>query len=195
MATAATSIGAAACLVLFAAGLGATAYARWTRPIADGDAALANGQTARALAAYGEAEAQFDRLPALRQVAAADYHHAVANQLWLLYRLERYDDLIAKSERAPEDAAPHFWAGLAFFAKAKREVTPGAQLGWLTRSEEELRRAVEAAPDDWDTKYDFELVSRLAAERRKQPTLPPRQLLQLLRPQPEVGNKPARRVG
>ena len=57
------------------------------------------------------------------------------------------------------------------------------------------RRAVEAAPDDWDTKFDFEMVTRLAAELRKQPKTPPNQLMQLLRPQPKPGAKPVRRVG
>ena len=65
----------------------------------------------------------------------------------------------------------------------------------LTRAEEELRRAVEAAPDDWDTKYDFEMVTTLAAELRKQPKTPPNQLMQLLRPQPRPGAKPVKRVG
>ena len=58
-----------------------------------------------------------------------------------------------------------------------------------------FRRAAEATPDDWDTKYDFELVTKLAAELRKQPKTPPNQLMQLLRPQPKPGAKPVKRVG
>jgi tetratricopeptide (TPR) repeat protein len=195
MATAAATIGAAASVVLFAAGLTATAYGRWTRPLIDGDEAAAAGRLPQALIAYGEAEARFDRLPALRQLSAPDYSYSVRRQLWVLYQLARYDDLIAKAERSPEEALPHFWSGLAFYTKARREVTPGQQLGWLTRAEDEFRRAVEADPADWDTKYDFELVTRLAGELRKAPKTPPRELLQLLRPQPEAGTRPPRRVG
>jgi hypothetical protein len=191
MATAATTIGATASVVLFAAGLAATAYGRWTQPIAQGDAASAAGAWDRAL----DAEARFDNLPALRQLAAADYQYSVRRQLWVLYHLDRVDDLIAKAERAPDEALPHYWSGLAFYAKARREVAPGQQLGWLTRAEDEFRSAVEADPADWDTKYDFELVTRLARELRKAPKTPPRELLQLLRPQPEAGSKPPRRVG
>ncbi len=182
-------------VALFAAGLAGTAYARFTRPVADADRALAAGQLPSALTAYAEAESRFDDLPALRQLAASDYQRAVENQLWVLYRLERFDDLIAKAERSPEEARPHFWSGLAFYAKARREVTPGQQLGWLTRAEDELRRALEADPDDWDTKYDFELVTRLASELRKTPAAPPKELLQLLRPHPQAGSKPPPRVG
>lgn len=195
MATASTAIGATASVVLFAAGLVAAAYGRWTRPVADADQALAAGQLTPALNAYADAEARFDSMPAVRQLVAADYRRVVQNQLWVLYHLERFDDLIAKAERSPEDAHPHFWSGLAFYAKARHEVAPGQQLGWLTRAEDEFRRAVEADPADWDTKYDFELVTRLASELRKSPASPPRELLQLLRPQPEAGSKPPRRVG
>jgi hypothetical protein len=64
----------------------------------------------------------------------------------------------------------------------------------LSRAEDEFRKAIEAAPDDWDTKYDFELTTRLAAELRKQPNTPPKQLMQLLRP-PTAGQKAPRKVG
>ena len=103
--------------------------------------------------------------------------------------------MIEKAQQSPDAAAPHFWAGLAFFAKSRGDGKPEEQLGWLTRAEEELRRAVEAAPDDWDTKYDFELVTRLASALRKQPKVPPNQLMQLLRPQPRATGKPGERVG
>lgn len=153
MPTAIKSLGAAILIVLLLAGVTAVGYARWTRSIADADRSLAEGEWDQALGAYAEAEARFDRVPAVRQLLGPDYTRVVGNQLWLLYRLERYDDLIEKAERSPERAAPHFWSGLAFFAKARAEEKPEAQLGWLTRSEEELRRAVEAEPADWDTKY------------------------------------------
>jgi len=189
------AIASSAMVLVLLAGAAALAYARWADPVAEADRALADGQLEHALAAYARAEARFDRVGAAKRLFAADYDRVVANQLWLLYRLGRYDDAIDKADRAADGAAPHFWSGCAFFAKARAEEKPEARLGWMSRSEEELRRAVEAAPADWDTKYDFELVTRLAAELRKQPKTPPNQLMQLLRPQPKTGAKPARRVG
>jgi tetratricopeptide (TPR) repeat protein len=189
------SIASGAMVVALLAGGAALAYARWSDPIADADRALADGQLERALSAYLRAETRFDRVGAAKQLFASEYERVVGNQLWLLYRLERYDDAIEKADRAPEGAMPHFWSGCAFFAKARAEEKPEARLGWMSRAGEEMRRAVEAAPDDWDTKYDFELVTRLAAELRKQPKTPPDQLMQLLRPQPKLGSRPTRRVG
>ena len=189
------SSGAAVMVLALVAGVAALAYARWMRPLADGDAALANGHYEEALARYADAEARFDRFAAARQFFADDYSHVMANQLWLLYRLRRLDETVDLAGRAPESALPHFWAGAAFFEKARTEDKPEPRLAWLTRAEEELRRAVEADPGDWDTKYDFEVVTRLAGELRRRPETPPNQLMQLLRPQPKPGAKPVKRVG
>lgn len=189
------AFGAAVLSVTLLAGVVAAAYAQWTRPVADGDAALADGRLEQALARYADAEARFDRYPAAKALFASDYGHVLANQLWVLHTLHRYDETIDKAQGAPEIARPHFWSGCALFEKARAEDKPEPRLGWLSRAEEEFRRAVEAAPADWATKYDFELVSKLAAALRKQPTTPPNQLMQLLRPQPKPGAKPVKRVG
>jgi len=189
------SAAAAAMVLVLLAGCSAIAYSAWMRPAADGDAALADGRYEQALASYAGAEARFDRFAAAKELFAGDYNHLMANRLWILHRLARYDETIDTAQRAPESALPHFWSGAAFFEKARAEEKPDARLGWLSRAEEEFRRAVEAVPDDWDTKYDFELVTKLAAELRKQPKTPPNQLMQLLRPQPKPGAKPVKRVG
>src|SRR3954463_5311799 len=180
--------------LLLAAGLGLFAYARWTAHITTADEALAGGQLDRALVEYKLAEARFDAVPAVRQLANDEYSRVLGNHLLTLYRMKRYDEVIDLAQKAPAAAAPSFWSGSAFFQKAIVEEQPDARLGWLGRAEEEFRKAVEAAPDDWDTKYDFELTTRPAAELRKQPKTPPKQMMQLLRP-PQPGAKTPRRVG
>src|SRR6476661_9004936 len=188
------TLGSTLAVLLLAAGLTLIGYARWTAHVAGGDAALADGQLEQALAEYRLAEARFDALPAVRQFAAGEYARVVSNHLLALYRLQRYDEVIDLAQKAPAGAAPSFWAGSAFFQKAIVEEQPDARLGWLGRAEEEFRKAIESAPGDWDTKYDFELTTRLAAELRKQPKTPPKQLMQLLRP-PTPAGKPVKRVG
>lgn len=188
------ALGTLLVVLMLLAGAALVSYAQWTRVIADGDAALAGDQLEQALAAYEQAETRFERTPAARQLFAREYNRLAANRLWALYRLGRYDDTIAAAERAPLEAGPHFWAGSAFFQKARVEEKAETRLGWLARSEDEFRKAVEMAPDDWDTKYNYELIARLAAALRKNPKAPPAQMMQLLRP-PTSGARAPRRVG
>jgi tetratricopeptide (TPR) repeat protein len=187
--------GSAVMLILLVAGAAAVGYARSTKAIDAGDAALARGAREEALARYVEAERLFDRVPLAKRLVAVDYHHIIANELGILYRLERLDATIEKAAEAPAEAMPHFWAGCALFQKARAESQPDARVGLMTRAEEELRRAVEASPADWVVKYDFELTTRLAAQLRKRPQTPPSQMMQLLRPQPDAGAAPPKRVG
>lgn len=181
-------------VLLLVSGLTLLGYARWTDAVKAADLSLAGGDLEGAIAGYERAETRFDALPAVKQIVPADYHRVVANHLWALYRLKRYDEVIELAQKAPVEAAPNFWSACAFFQKASVEQKPDARLGWLSRAEEEFRKALEAAPDDWDTKYNFELTARLSAALRKQPNTPPKQLMQLLRP-PAPGSKTPRRTG
>src|SRR5439155_43579 len=93
---------------------------------------------------------RFDRIPALGQLFAADYARVAAAQLWLAYHEQHLDDVIDRAQHAPDAAAPHFWAGLAWLAKGRAETKSDAQLGLLTRAAEERRRAsprCRGAPD------------------------------------------------
>jgi tetratricopeptide (TPR) repeat protein len=176
--------------------LGGTAitYARLARPLLDADEALAADEPERALAAYAEAETRLRRVPFVQQILARDYARATYNQMALLYRAGAYDAVLAKAESSPEGASPRFWIGCALFAQAMAEESPEARLVGLSRAEEEFKRALDAAPDDWDTKYNYEVTARLAAELRRQPKTEPDTLLQLLRPEPQK-SAPTRRTG
>lgn len=188
------ALGTAVVVLMLLAGVALLGYARWTRGIDEADAALSAGRLEEAIAAYDKVDARFERTPAAKQLFGREYARVSANRLWALYEMKRYDDAIAAAERAPAEAGPFFWSGCAFFIKARLEEKPEARIGWLARAEEQFRKAVDAAPDDWDTKFNFELTTRLLAELRKQPKTPPSQLMQLLRP-PTTGSKVQRRVG
>ena len=187
-------LGSTVVVILLAAGLALLGYARWSGAIGAADRDLASGDLQAAIANYQIAEGRFAALPAVKQMVPREHARVVSNHLWALYRLRRFDEVIELAQSAPPESGPHFWSACAFFEKASVEEKPEARLGWLSRAEEEFRKAVEAAPDDWDTKYNFELTSRLSAELRKQPNTPPKQLMQLLRP-PTPGSKAPRRTG
>lgn len=183
-------------VLIFLAGIAAIAYSWWSRPIAAGDAALADNQYGHALGDYAAAEARFDRIPVTRQLFATEYNRVIANQIWLLYRLGRYDETIEKAERASEAAMPHFLAACALFHEVDGEKKPDARQQWVNRAQEEMRRALDVSPQDWDTKFDFELMTRLQKTLVTKPQSLTIQQMHLLRPQPfNPDGKPTKRVG
>ncbi len=170
------------------------AYARWAQPIARADRALAAGELERALEQYAAAEARFDNMPQAKQAFGGEYARVLDNELWALYQLGRYDTVVERAA-GMRPGVSSFWAGCALFQKAREEEEGQARLGLLGRAEEEFRKALQAQPQDWDTKFNYELTARLADELRKQPKAQPSRMMQLLRPQPKAGAPPARRVG
>ena len=176
-------------------GLALVGTSAWLSPLAAGDRAIREGRLEQALEAFAAAEARFDRLPATRQLLPAAYATSQTNQLWVLYRLERYDALIEKAATHLPGGPVHFWAGCALFNKATEEDEAEARIGWLERAAEEFEKALEMNPGDWDTKFNYELTVRLVAELRKKPDTPPSELIQLLRPKPKEGEQTPRRTG
>lgn len=183
-----------AVLALIAGG-GLMALGRWHQPFIDASAAVADGRLDAALPGFVESESRFDRLSVTKQLVPDGYDASIANQLAIMYQQGKLDELVEKAASAPSTGATHFWAGCALFSKGKDEEKPEARLAWLGRAEQEFKSALQLEPDDWNIKYDYELTQRLLAELRKQPKTPPKQLMQLLRPQPKAGGQPARRVG
>lgn len=179
------------------------AYGRWSEPLAEAAGATEAGDRAAAVDAYKVSAERFRTIPATQQLLSADHALVSHNQLALLYQLNRYDELLEAAADAPPDAAPHFWAGCALFQKSTQEEKPESQLEWLTRAEDEFKLALEAAPDDWDTKYNYELSARLAAALRPpskkggtQQKSVPSTLLQLLRRAPQQQqDRPVKKVG
>lgn len=178
-------------VIALTAGVMLVLYGRWMRPLVEAASAAATGDRERAVAVYEASVSQFREWPLARRLAPADAALGAHNELALLYQLERYDDVIAKAPTAPPEAAPHFWAACALFKKGAHEETAEKQLEWLTRAEEEFKLALADAPEDWDTKFNYELSARLAAALRPpdksgtQRKSVPSSLMRLLRPRSE----------
>ena len=182
---------------IVALGLGAVLiwFSTWRQPLLDGEAAATAGDWKRALERYSMAEARFNDWPFSQRVFPSMYRAALANQLAAHYRLGALDAVIEKAETVPATAASHFWAGSALFDKSRAEENAEARLSWLGRATDEFKAVLELEPENWDAIYNYELTKRLFEELRKKPKTPPKQLLELLRPQPKEGNKPVKRIG
>lgn len=170
-------------------------FSAWRQPLLDAEAAATTGDWPRALERYAAAEARFNDWPLSQRVFPAVYRATLANQLAAHYRLGALDAVLEKAETVPATAASHFWTGSALFDKSRAEQNADARLAWLGRATDEFKAVLEIEPENWDAIYNYELTKRLFEELRKKPKTPPKQLLELLRPQPKEGNKPVKRIG
>jgi len=170
-------------------------FSSWRQPVLDADAAATAGDWPRALERYAAAEAQFNDWPLSQRMFPSVYRATLANLLAAHYRLGAVDSAIEKAETVPATAASHFWAGSALFDKSRADENAESRLSLLGRASDEFKAVLELEPENWDAIYNYELTKRLFEELRKKPKTPPKQLLELLRPQPKEGNKPVKRIG
>lgn len=171
--------------------------AAWMSPLAEAEAAVRTGRYSDGLEAFRTAESRLSRIPALQQIAPGMLGAVQANQVRLLYQMQRYDEAIEKATDAASVHGTHFWAGCALFARASAEEQAQTRLEWFERAETEFRTALQASPADWDTKYNYELTRTLLNRLREQPETPRRLLFELIRPQSprSGGTAPPRRTG
>ena len=171
--------------------------ATWISPLVAADTAVREGRLTDGLNEFKTAESRLSQIPALQQVAPALLGSVQANQVRLLYQMQRYDEAIEKAGDSTSVHGTHFWSGCAMFARAAAEERGETRLEWFERAEGEFRTALSAAPDDWDTKYNYELTRSLLNRLREEPETPRRLLFELLRPQSprSGGTAPPRRTG
>ena len=168
------------------AGAALLLYARWTEPLIEAASATAAGDSARALQAYQGSTARFAEMPITQQILARDFARATHNQLALLYQKGDYDAVLEAADTAPPAAFAPFLGRVCALceernSKRRRKSGSHGSIAPRTRS----RLALAAAPDDWDTKYNYELSARLVSALRTKPKQVPPALLQLLRPSKE----------
>jgi hypothetical protein len=111
-------------VVALVCGVGLIALGGWHQPFVDATESAAAGRLDDALGGFEESESRFNRVASTKRLVPEGYDASVANQLAILYRQRRFDDLIEKAGAAPSSAATHFWAGCALFAKGKAEEKP-----------------------------------------------------------------------
>jgi hypothetical protein len=171
-------------------GLFLLCVAWWLRPIAAAERALASGDLDRAVQEYTVGRDRLDWIPYGQNLFPGLDDLVMANQLSLQYALRRYDRILedagAKTVRGP--AA--FWAGCALFDKALVEVDPEVRVRLMSDAHQSFRRALELAPGDWDSKFNYEVTGRFLSILHEQPQTPTQEIMKILRergPRPRGG--------
>lgn len=185
----------AAAITVTVTGLSLVGVALWLKPLPAAERALATGELERAARQYAVGRSRLDRTPFAEDLLPGLNDLAAQNELSLQYALRRYDRILEETGTTSAGrAAASFWAGCALFDKALAEIEPEARVGLMARAYETFRRALELAPGDWDTKFNYEVTGRWLRILKQQPEAPPQEIIKLLR---QRGPRPAdsRRTG
>jgi hypothetical protein len=136
--------------------------------------AVARADTSEALAIYTRLETLFHLVPGLPRVLQREYQEASYNQIAILHGQRNYDESLRKLEQLPaylpsaaETGEYSFWMGNLLFHQAARAEDPETSVNALKSALAEYQRGLAAQPDDWDLKYNYELIRTIFSQRER----------------------------
>ncbi len=133
--------------------------------------AVFQGDMAGAMETYARVERPLNMLPSQTQILAAEHKQASLNQVALLYSQRKIGDALAKLEQLPVDAPAvvesadySFWMGNVLFRQAIESPDAETATNALKAAMSEYQRGLAQQPDDWDLKFNYELVRNILAK-------------------------------
>ena len=159
-------------LLIFVLSAGLISYAWWIFQIESGNRALRKGNTQTAAEIFAAAEIPFMAFPWLTRLLKDDYQRLVFDQVGTLYAQGHSDEAMEKLEQAT-GAAPFlvesgeysFWTGNLLLRRAVQSKNPEASMEALKSALAEYQKGLAAEPEDWDLKYNYELVKQILSQK------------------------------
>lgn len=159
-------------LLLLLLSLGLLGYGWTIRQFETAQNAFHQGDSAAALESYRRAEMPFQKLPWLAKLFKEEYTQVNLNQVAILYSQKQNQEALEKLEQLPahlpavaESGDYAFWMGNLLFRQATESKNPEASLNALKGALSEYQKGLAAKPDDWDLKFDYELVRSIFAKQ------------------------------
>lgn len=148
-------------------------YGFWLMQLERGARAVAHGDLEKAASIYGAAEWPFPSL--LARAFPDGYSRAVFPKMGALYNRGKTGDVTQELERAVNKAPSlaerpeyAFWSGNVQLRRALEATDAEIIIKHLYAASSHFRKALEAAPEDWDIKYNYELVQHLLYEQERE---------------------------
>jgi hypothetical protein len=158
-------------LFIFLISAGLIGYGWLARELDRAHRALSRGDLNGAMEAYARAERPLHEVPWLAEMLPEEHKQATLNQVAILYRQQRNSDALAKLEEIPaytpalaESADYLFWMGNVLFRQALESKDPETSAKNLKTAMSDYQRGLAAQPDDWDLKFNYELLRSTLAQ-------------------------------
>src|SRR5690349_12145389 len=147
-------------------------YGVWRLQLDRGARAVAHGELERAASIYSSAEWPFPSVMA--RVSPDGYSRAVFPKIGALYNRGKTGDAVQELERAANRAPSvgdrpefAFWSGNVQLRRALEASESEINIKHLYAASSHFLWALQAAPDVWDIKYNYELVQNLLDEQER----------------------------
>jgi tetratricopeptide (TPR) repeat protein len=180
-------------ILLFAISAALIGYGWMMRQFERAQNAYRQGDSAQSLEIYGEVDKPFQKLPWMSALFKEEYEHLNLNQVAILYSQGKYGDALAKIEGLPADDPSlaangeySFWMGNLLFRQALETKNTESSVNALKGALSEYQKGLVAQPDDWDLKFNYELVRHIFAQKdqnRQQQEQKVKTLIEKMRPQ------------
>jgi len=143
--------------------------------IGDGRLALRQGDSERARATYSSTEEAIKKIPPLVKIMGQDFQRLVFDQVAILYAngsdhsaSEKLQNLSETLPSAAESAEFSFWSGNLHFRRGLQSKKAEERTDELKTAAAEYQKGLEAEPDSWDLKYNYELAKSALMARGSQ---------------------------
>jgi tetratricopeptide (TPR) repeat protein len=180
-------------ILLFAISAALIGYGWMMRQFERAQNAYRQGDSAQSLEIYGEVDKPFQKLPWMSALFKEEYEHLNLNQVAILYSQGKYREAFAKIEGLPADDPSlaangeySFWMGNLLFRQALETKNTESSVNALKGALSEYQKGLVAQPDDWDLKFNYELVRHIFAQKdqnRQQQEQKVKTLIEKMRPQ------------
>jgi tetratricopeptide (TPR) repeat protein len=161
-------------LLVFLCSAGLIGYSWLVFQISRGVAAARHGELQTARASFELAETPFRTVPWLSRILKDDYERLTFDQANVLFAqgepeviFDRFEEAVRNSPGIKDRGDFSFWMGSLLFRRAVASQDGEEALGYLKSALAEYQRGLAVAPEDWDLKYNYEIIKQIFSQKEQ----------------------------
>jgi tetratricopeptide (TPR) repeat protein len=161
-------------ILVFLCSAGLIGYSWLVFQISRGVAAARQGELETAAGFFELAETPFRTVPWLSRVLTDDYEKITFDQVNVLFAqgepeviFDRFEEAVRSSPTIKDRGDFSFWMGNLLFRRAVASQDGEEALAYLKSALAEYQRGLAVAPEDWDLKYNYEVIKQIFSQKEQ----------------------------
>jgi hypothetical protein len=161
-------------ILVFLCSAGLIGYSWLVFQMSRGVAAARHGELETASNIFELAQTPFRRVPWLSQILKSDYEKLTFDQVNVLFVqgepeliFDKFEEAVRSSPAIKDQGDFSFWMGNLLFQRAVASRDGEEALGYLKSALAEYQRGLAVAPQDWDLKYNYEVIRQIFAQKEQ----------------------------